>query len=70
MSRVRLVALLLLGACAHEPPVESLRVRLMSRCAEACSPARAVGASVTVDRTDDLWQCLCRPVEMMTEPGT
>ena len=55
MSRLRLVALLLL-ACAHEPPVESLRVRLMSRCLEACSPARVVRASMTVDWTDELWQ--------------
>jgi len=70
MSRFRLVALLLLGACAHEAPAGSLRTELMSRCVEACSPARAVRASVTVDWTDDLWQCLCRPVEMMIEPGT
>jgi len=56
MSRLRLVALLLL-ACAHEPSVESLRVRLMSRCLEACSPARAVRASMT-DWTDDLWMPL------------
>jgi len=68
MSRLRLVALLLL-ACAHEPPVESLRVRLMSRCLEACSPARAVRASMTVDWTT-ISGSLCRPVEMMAEPGT
>jgi hypothetical protein len=70
MPKLASVVLLLLGACAHQPPPEPLRTQLMSRCVEACSPARAVQASVTVDWSDDLWQCLCRPGEVLANPGT
>jgi hypothetical protein len=70
MCRLLLVASILLGACAHQPAAVPVSVQLMARCAATCKPAKAVAASVIVDGTDDLWQCLCRPVEMMTSPGT
>ncbi len=66
-----LVALLFLGACAgHQPADPPLRLQLMARCAAACDPAQAVQASISVDSTDDLWQCLCRSPEPAILPRT
>ena len=52
MSRLRLVALLLRGASAYEPPAESLRIRLMSRCVEGLqsSPGGADFGDRRLDR--------------------
>jgi len=72
MRRVSLlVALLLLGACAgHQPADPPLRVKLMARCVAACDPAEVVQASIAVDSTDDLWQCLCKSPESAVTSGT
>ena len=65
------VALLLVGACAHQPVDPPLRLQLMARCVAACDPAEAAQTSVAVDSTDELWQCLCRSHEpAAATPGT
>jgi hypothetical protein len=71
MSKFLLIAALLLGACAHGPPASPpIKVLMLTRCAAACAPGEAVQASLTVDRTDDLLQCLCRATELPPIPGT
>ena len=71
MWRVSLLVAVFLGACAgHQPADPPLRLQLMARCAAACEPAEAVQASMSVDSTDDLWQCLCRSPEPAVLPGT
>ena len=72
MSKFLLIASLLLSAaCAHgtaaPPPV---KVLILTRCEAACAPGEAVQASLTVNRTDDLLQCLCRGAELPPPPGT
>ncbi len=71
MSKFILLASLLLGACAHgtaaPPPI---KVLILTRCAAACAPGEAVQASLTVNRTDDLLECLCRGTEVPPAPGT
>jgi hypothetical protein len=71
MSKFLLIASLLLSACAHgtaaPPPV---KVLILTRCAAACAPGEAVQASLTVNRTDDLLQCLCREADLPPTPGT
>ncbi len=70
MEKFSLLAMLLFGACAHQPDASPpLRVQLMTRCVAACDPAEAVQASMAVDRTDDLLQCLCRFAEPTSGPG-
>jgi len=41
----------------------------MARCAAACDPANVVQASVAVDETADLWQCVCKFPERAATEG-
>jgi len=62
--------LLFFVARAHEPAAPTLRDHVMQKCAEACKPAEAVQASITVDWTKDLWLCTCRPDQSLARPET
>jgi len=68
MRKLSMLGLLLVGACAHQAPVPTLRAQLMARCAAVCEPAEAVEALVAVDETDDLWQCHCKSQDVTTNP--
>ena len=69
MRKLSLFGLLFLGACAHQPVDPPLRVQLMNKCAAACDPGEPVLASISVDWTDDLWQCVCKVSETTTSEG-
>jgi hypothetical protein len=64
LSLCALLLLLLAGACAHAPPPAppARSVLMLRRCASACAPAEAVQASITVNATDEVWECICRPI--------
>jgi hypothetical protein len=62
--------LLLLAACAHAPPPPPPRVQMLHKCAVACDPAEAVGASLTVNQSNEFWECLCKEAVAAKSPGT
>jgi hypothetical protein len=71
MSKLMWIALLLLSACAHGPAASPpIKVLILTRCEAACAPGETVQASLTVNRTDDLLECLCRQHEPPPDPGT
>lgn len=71
MSKFILIASLLLGACAHGPAAPPpIKVLILTRCEAACAPGETVQASLTVNRTDDLLECLCRQNDAPPDPGT